>query len=116
MKRIIGLCLLIVSLCCALTPLGNLFRRERIPAVKSSNRALTFQMPDPPDGYVSVNSANAEELMMLPGVGETLAQAILEEKKRHGPFYYAEDLISVKGIGQSKLRQMRPYLDMNEGE
>ena len=116
MKRIVGLCLLIVSLCCVLASLKEVFQREKEILIKSSDRALTFQMPDPPDGYVSVNSANAEELMMLPGVGETLAHAILEEKKRHGPFYYAEDLISVTGIGQSKLRQIRPYLDINGGE
>lgn len=116
MKRVFGLFLLIASLCCMLASLKDVSQSKEILLQKSSNRALAFRTPDPPDGYVSVNSAGSEELKTLPGVGETLAQAILEEKKRHGPFYYAEDLISVNGIGQSKLRQIRPYLDMNEGE
>ena len=67
-----------------------------------------------PQGTVLINEADAEELQQLPGIGETLASAIVEERIDHGPFYYPEDLLSVKGIGQSKLQKILPYLTFDE--
>ena len=64
--------------------------------------------------------ADAEELQQLPGIGETLAQAILDEREAHGPFLYPEDLMAVRGIGESKYAQIRPWLETSisstEGE
>ena len=67
-----------------------------------------------PQGTVRINEADAEELKQLPGIGETLASAIVEERIDHGPFYYPEDLLSVKGIGQSKFKTILPYLTFDE--
>ena len=53
---------------------------------------------------VDVNTAGLEELMSLPGIGETRARAILDYRAEHGPFAYAEDLIRVPGIGETTLR------------
>lgn len=51
-------------------------------------------------GPVNVNTANAETLSAeLQGVGLTKAQAIVDYRKKHGPFQSAADLIEVKGIG-----------------
>jgi competence protein ComEA len=52
-------------------------------------------------GPVDVNSANAETISNeLDGVGLTKAQAIVDYRKKHGPFKSAEDLSLVKGIGE----------------
>lgn len=76
--------------------------------------------PAPPDGTVRINEADAEELQQLPGIGETIAQAIIDEREAHGPFLYPEDLMAVRGIGESKYEQIRPWLDYSipttEGE
>ncbi|MFB9534567.1 phospholipase D-like domain-containing protein, partial [Nonomuraea roseola] len=49
---------------------------------------------------VPINFASAEDLDMLPGVGSALAELMLNERRRHGPFLSAQDLIDrVDGIG-----------------
>ncbi len=79
----------------------------------ASGRPGSFPAPSLPDGTVCVNLAEAEELVALPGIGETMAQLIVGEREAHGPFHYPEDLLSVKGIGTSKLKKIRPLLDLS---
>lgn len=52
---------------------------------------------------VDVNTAGLEELMTLPGIGEARARAILEDREANGPYRYPEDLIRVRGIGETVL-------------
>lgn len=65
-------------------------------------------------GTIPVNTADAETLEELPGVGEATALAIIEERARRGPFFYPEDLMQVSGIGEKKLRDMCALLDLTE--
>lgn len=52
-------------------------------------------------GPVNVNTADAETISAeLKGIGLTKAQAIVEYRKKHGPFKNAEELSLVKGIGE----------------
>jgi len=64
-------------------------------------------------GTVNVNTATAEQLQLLPGIGETRALAVIETRKRRGGFESVEDLLDVKGIGESSLQQMRPYVTVD---
>lgn len=66
--------------------------------------------PSLPDGPVAVNTADADELDTLPGVGEVIAQRIIEEREENGPFYYPEDLMNVKGIGEKTLEKLLPHI------
>ncbi|MEQ6918128.1 ComEA family DNA-binding protein [Halomonas aquatica] len=50
---------------------------------------------------INVNSADAELLAELPGIGETRAAAIVEDREANGPFASAEDLARVSGIGEA---------------
>lgn len=59
---------------------------------------------------VNVNTATAEELTALPGIGEKRAQAILEIRKEKGGFKSVDELTEVKGIGPANLEKLRPYL------
>lgn len=61
-------------------------------------------------GTVNVNTATAEQLQLLPGIGEARAQAVIEARKRRGGFEKVEDLLEVKGIGETSLEQLRPYV------
>ncbi len=62
------------------------------------------------EGVVNINTASAEQLEMLPGVGEVRARAILAERKGRGGFKSIDDLRAVKGVGDSLLERMRPYV------
>jgi len=56
---------------------------------------------------LNLNTATAEQLTDLPGVGPATARAILEKRKAVGRFRSVDDLLSVKGIGTSKLDAIR---------
>jgi competence protein ComEA len=58
-------------------------------------------------GPVNINTANESQLDALPGVGPSTAQAIISYRTEHGPFASVDDLASVKGIGPSKLAQLK---------
>ena len=65
-----------------------------------------------PDGTVSINEADAEELTALYGIGETLASMIIDERETNGPFRYPEDLTAVKGIGIKKMNGFRESINL----
>ncbi|MDF1692095.1 MAG: ComEA family DNA-binding protein [Zhongshania sp.] len=50
---------------------------------------------------LDVNTASAEELQALKGIGEKRAAAIIQYRSEHGPFKSTEDLLKVPGIGNS---------------
>ena len=56
---------------------------------------------------VNINTATAEELVALPGVGPVKAQAIVDHRKAHGPFKTVDDLRNVKGIGAKRMEKLR---------
>lgn len=56
---------------------------------------------------VNLNSASAEELMRLPGIGEVLAGRIVGYREEHGAFASVEELTQVYGIGAGRLNAIR---------
>ena len=60
-----------------------------------------------PAGPVNVNSATADQLDVLPGVGPTTAAAIVAHREQNGPFQTVEQLGDVRGIGPAKLDALR---------
>jgi len=64
-------------------------------------------------GVVNLNTAGEPELDLLPGVGPTRAQAILEWRKKHGAFKKVDDLTRVKGFGRKTFLRLRPYLTVS---
>lgn len=65
---------------------------------------------------LDLNTAAAEELESLPGIGEELARRIVEYREEHGPFETVEELMEVSGIGQGKLAGLEGRVTVgNEG-
>lgn len=73
------------------------------PAPEASPSAPEGDEGSPAPVLVDINTAGLEELMLLPGIGQVRAQAILDWREEHGPFKYVEDLIQVPGIGEGIL-------------
>jgi competence protein ComEA len=61
----------------------------------------------PGGAKVNLNTATAEQLDTLPGVGPVTAQAILDWREENGRFGSVEDLLDVKGIGDATLAELR---------
>jgi len=59
---------------------------------------------------VHINSATLQELQTLPGIGPTLAQAIIDYRAQNGPFRSLADLDNVPGLGPTKLEAIREQL------
>jgi competence protein ComEA len=60
-------------------------------------------------GVVNLNTAPAEVLSLLPGVGPAKAAAILSYRKRR-QFRTVDELVRIKGIGRKMVRRLRPHL------
>ena len=61
-------------------------------------------------GPINLNSATADQLDELPGVGPATAAAILAYRTQVGRFSTVDDLLEVRGIGDAKLEQLRPLV------
>lgn len=60
---------------------------------------------------VNVNTANAETLDTLPGIGPVLADRIVEYRTQNGFFSQPEELLAVEGIGETILENIKPYIE-----
>jgi competence protein ComEA len=63
-------------------------------------------------GTVNVNTASATELEALPGVGEVIAQRIVDYRTANGPFSSVDELLEVSGIGDATLASMRELVSV----
>jgi competence protein ComEA len=63
-------------------------------------------------GLVNVNSAIATELEELPGIGEVIAQRIIDYRTENGPFATVDELLDVSGIGDAILESIRELVSV----
>ena len=59
---------------------------------------------------INITTATRLQLMMLPGIGENLAQRIIDYRNKHGSFQTVDDLCNVDGIGEKTLENIRDYI------
>jgi len=63
--------------------------------------------PSAPTAPVDLNSASAEQLDTLPGIGPVTAQKIVDYRQAHGPFTSVDDLDAIPGIGPARIENLR---------
>lgn len=61
---------------------------------------------------INVNTATAERLQELPGIGPAYASRIVEWRNENGPFVSKDQLIEIKGIGEKRLNTIRPLIEL----
>jgi competence protein ComEA len=59
---------------------------------------------------LDLNTASADELEILPGIGPKKAKAIVDYREQNGRFEYLGQLTEVKGIGEKTLERIIPYV------
>ena len=70
----------------------------------SSGSAFAIFLPVP------INKAGKDALTTLPGIGDLLAQRIIDYREIHGDFTAVEDLLNVEGIGRKRLEQIQDWI------
>lgn len=63
---------------------------------------------------INLNTAEATEFLLLPGIGEKTAAAILDYRKNIGKFRNLNELMNVKGIGVSKFNKIKKYIYIDD--
>jgi competence protein ComEA len=61
---------------------------------------------------ININTASSEQLVIIKGIGIKKAQTIIAYRQQNGDFVSFEQLLKVKGIGQSTLVKMTPFLTL----
>lgn len=99
--------------------LGLFFRDRAVtgaPASVETERTVPVEEVRPDPSLVNLNTAGAEALTALPGIGEELAGRIVQYREEHGPFETVEDLTKVSGIGQGKLAALEGLVTVEDTE
>lgn len=77
------------------------------PVPEDNEEVFYVQFP------LDINQAGQSELMAIPGIGETLAQRILQYRDVLGGYSNLEQLMEIKGIGKATYSKIEPYLIIN---
>jgi competence protein ComEA len=62
---------------------------------------------------ININTAAKEQLIMLPGVGESTADKIIMYRENHNGFRKIEDIMKIKGIGKKKFEKLKPFIKVD---
>ena len=112
-RKLIGIIMILVSVIFCSIPLLLKGRIQQIDYKTGDNafwRLISLQ-PEK-HGEICINTADAEELTRIPGVGETISSMIIAERDMNGPYFYPEDLIAVRGIGPVSVSKIRDLIDL----
>jgi len=85
---------------------------ERVtsPPVRRAKSLLASPARRPVKFPIDLNKGRRQDFLELPGIGEKLAERIVEYRKDHGRFQSIEDLRRVKGIGKKRMERLRPLV------
>ena len=84
--------------------------QAREPVALTSTTRVVSDVSEDITLLVNINTASAEQLAALPGIGEGYAQNILDYREENGPFETKQSLLNVDGIGQNRLEAILDYI------
>jgi comEA protein len=102
-----------IKVVCVLTMcVGLMMSSVSIMAQKSASNSATHKSASTPASTekINLNSATAEQLQSLPGIGPAIAKTIVEHRTKVGKFNRIEEILKVKGIGEKKFQKIKDRL------
>lgn len=107
-----GICIyLIVPLICLLLLTGLfIYRRFLYDTVELGMNAPVQQGIG--NGKVNINTADADTLTLIPGIGTVTAEKIIQYREKYGAFRKVEDIKKVSGIGDKTYDEIRKYIEV----
>lgn len=63
---------------------------------------------------VNINTAGVDELMEVKGIGQTKAEAIVKYREENGNFKTKEDIVAVKGIGDKLFSKISDEIEVGQ--
>jgi|YelNatPaOPRAMG01_1025707.scaffolds.fasta_scaffold00925_12 competence protein ComEA len=84
--------------------------KNEVLELSKENYSSSVKKSLPSEKSIDLNKAGINELTKLPGIGTKTAEKIIEFRKTYGNFTNLEALLKVKGIGNSKLTNIKKYL------
>lgn len=80
--------------------------------LKDKDKIIIPKVEEKTQKKISVNTGTKEELILLPGIGESTASKIIEYRNTYGYYQELEDIMKVSGIGKSKYEKMKDYISL----
>ena len=88
----------------------NLPNSSGVYYVSNAEKSSLIAQGEAVDPKLNINSAAPEELEELDGIGEIIAQNIVNYRESHGKFSSISELKKVEGIGDKTLDKIEPYI------
>ena len=85
-------------------PAASAQSKATTPKTAAAATAATAAAP------VNLNTATAEQLATIPGVGPKMAERIIDYRQKNGGFKKVEDLMNVSGVGEKSFLKMKPLI------
>ena len=85
-------------------------------AVGAQGRATATKTVATAAAPVNLNTATAEQLATIPGVGAKTAERIIAYRQKNGGFKKVEDLMNVSGVGEKSFLKMKPLITVAAGK
>lgn len=82
-----------------------------VPSAQAAPKSEISVIADAP-APIDLNEASVEELVRVKGIGPALAERIVDHRTNDGPFESLDDLSQIRGIGKSRLNQIKTQVTL----